>query len=131
MKGAKAVYRSIKLTDDTNTMSLGVADQLRIMFSRLSNDEVAELYAEEKANEDYLKKCAALSMFIDKAVRRMTELKKSSVTVSITTELLPCLNEVINTDTGKGQHYDFEIFKNDTPVEYTKSIIVRIRPKGG
>ena len=129
MKEGKEVYRCIKLTDNIKPSSLGVMDQIRLMFSKISNDDVAELDTQEKLSVSRLKKLAALSRFIDTATKRLNDLHESCVTVQLASEFLPFIDEVIDPVRGKGRFYDFEVIKPDIPIEVKHQFIVRIRKK--
>ena len=122
-------YRSVKLTDNINTASLSLADQFRLLFAKLSNDEVAELDTNEKLNAARLRKVAALSKFIDKATDRLNELGEDSVTVSLSSEFLPFIDEVIDPVRGKGRFYTFEVRKRNIPMDVKHTFIVVIRKK--
>lgn len=129
MELGKEYYRSVKLTDNIKTASLSLADQFRLLFSKLSNDDVAELNTNEKLTEARLRKVAALSNFIDKATDRLNELGENSVTVSLSSEFLPFIDEVIDPVHGKGRFYTFEVHKRNIPIDVKHTFIVIIRRK--
>lgn len=131
MRLGKEVYRNVKLTEDVKTMSLSLSNQIRIMASKVSNNDLAELEAEELVNVDYLTKMSALNSFLDKATAKMRDKGCTSVTVLLPSVFIPCLEEVINPQTGKGRFYDFDIYKQDSPLDIVNNLIVRVKAKEG
>lgn len=129
MLGGKEVYRSVKLTDNINPVSLSVVDQIRLMFAKLSNDDVAELDINEKITVNKMQKVAALDTFFDKAIKRMRAVGKDSVTISLSSEFLPYIDEVIDPIYGKGRFYEFEVIKRNIPINVKHTFIVKIRKK--
>lgn len=129
MLGGKEVYRSVKLTDNINPVSLSVVDQIRLMFAKLSNDDVAELDINEKITVNKMQKVAALDTFLDKAIKRMQAVGKDSVTISLSSEFLPYIDEVIDPIYGKGRFYEFEVIKRNIPINVKYTFIVKIRKK--
>lgn len=125
LKG-KEVYRSLEITDDIQTSKLGIIDQLRLLFANFSNDDSAELDTAEKMSTDKLRKVAALTNFIERALRRMDELQEASVTMKISSEFLPYIDEVMSNDTGYGRFYDYSVVKRDIPMYVKHCFILRI-----
>ncbi|MCI9050713.1 MAG: hypothetical protein HFI05_02125 [Lachnospiraceae bacterium] len=129
MLGGKEVYRSVKLSDNINPVSLSIVDQVRLMFAKLSNDDVAELDINEKLTINRIQKIAALDTFINKALRRMQDMGKNSVVISLSSEFLPYIDEVIDPIYGQGRFYEFEIIKRNIPINVKHSFIVKIKKK--
>ena len=122
----KEVYRSVKVTDNVKLSALSVIDQIRLIASHLSNDDVAELRSMDKLSSDELRKQAGLTDFLSKAAEHMTENGTSSVTLAVASEFLPYIDEVIDKETGLGRFYRFEVFKRDIPFEVQHKFIVKI-----
>lgn len=129
MLHGEEVYKSIELTDDVQTARLSILDQIRLMLANFSNDDVAELDKVEKVSKDKLKKIAALTQFIDKAVARMHEMGEESVTIKLSSEFLPYVDEVLSDKDGYGRYYDFKVVKKDIPINVKHTFIVRIFKK--
>lgn len=125
------VYRSVQLTDDIQTSSLGVMDQIRLIVANMSNDDAAELDKNEKLSVDKLSKIASLSDFLEKAIKKMREQEKNSVTVKLASEYKPFFNEVFNDKGGYGRYYDFVVLENNIPLHVKHFIVVRISKKKG
>lgn len=129
MLHGKEVYRSIQLTDDVQTSNLSIADQLRLIVSNKSNDDVAELDMNEKINTDRLKKIAAFRNFLDNALQQMQDLGKSSVTLKVSHEFKPYFEEVLFDQDTYGRYYDCFIEKKDLPMTVKHFIIVKLKKK--
>ena len=99
------------------------------MFAKLSNDDVAELDINEKLTINRIQKIAALDTFINKALRRMQDMGKNSVVISLSSEFLPYIDEVIDPIYGQGRFYEFEIIKRNIPINVKHSFIVKIKKK--
>jgi hypothetical protein len=120
------VFRSVEVTDDVQTAKLSIIDQIRLIISNISNDDVAELDAQEKISADKLRKVAALSQFLDKTIERMQELGEDYATVKMSSVFLPYIDEVVNDKDGYGRYYDFDIKKKDIPMNVKHTFIVQI-----
>lgn len=124
------VTHAIKPDENTTLAKLSVADMLRLLASKMSNNDVAELDASEKLSVDYLKKIASLSKFIDKATERLKHDEKLlSVTCKLSSEYLPYLDEVIDPVNGKGKFYDFKVYKKNLPKGVKHTFLVVISKK--
>ena len=132
MQGGKVIYRSIKMDDNTNRTSLNVMDQIKLILASFSNNTESELDISEKLSADKLKKIAALTTLFEKAIARAKELQQSSVTLKVSSDFLPYLDDVIEEQHGLGRYYRFEIFKKDLPLTVNHFFVVRIYlQKGG
>lgn len=123
------VTKTIKPDDNTTLAKLSVIDMVRLLFSKISNNDVAELDANEKLSKDYLTHVASLSKFIDRATEKLVEGQEKSVTVRLSSEYLPYLDEVINPNNGKGRFFNFEVYKKDLPQGVKHTFIVKISKK--
>lgn len=129
MAEKKEVYRSVKLTDNINPAELTVADQVRLLFSKISNNDEAELDASTKLSAANLRKVSALGKLLDKAAEKMQELGEPSVTIGVSSEFLPYIDEVVDKEHGKGRYYDIAVYKKDLPITVSHKFIVRISKK--
>ena len=126
----KEVYRSIELTDDVQTSTLGIADQIRLIVASTSNDDVAELDRNEKVSTDRLKKIAAFRNFLDNAIQQMQDMGENSVTLKVSHEFKPYFDEVLHDPSSYGRYYDCWIEKKDLPMSVKHFVIVRLKKKG-
>lgn len=115
MAEKKEVCRSIKLTENINTAALSITDQLRLLFSRATNNDEAELDARTKYNVENARRMSALNNLLTKAVDRMQELGESKVTIGVSSEFLPYIDDVVDAKRGLGRYYDIEVRKKDLP----------------
>lgn len=125
----KEVYRSVKLTDNINTAQLKVVDQLRLLLSKVSNNDEAELDARTKLNSEKMRRISALNRLIDNAVERMRKLGESQVTIGISSEFLPYIDEVVDKKHGKGRYYNIDVYKKDLPITVKHLFRIVIRKK--
>lgn len=126
----KEVYRSVEVTDDVQTSTLSIADQVRLIAASVSNDDVAELDRNEKVSTDRLKKIAAFRNFLDKAIQSMQDMGESSVTMKLSHEFKPYFNEVLLDPNSYGKYYDVWIEKKNLPMSVKHYIVVRLKKKG-
>ena len=130
MTGKKVeIYRSVKLTDNVKATELSTLDKIRLLLSKVGNDAEMELDTAEKLSADTLRKQAALSQFLDKAIDNMIKRDYESVTVKIPSDFKPYLNAVINPVDGKGRYYDFKVTDPRNTMDIKYNIIIRIYRK--
>ncbi len=123
------VCRNVKLTDSINVTELGFFDHLRLLLSRVSNSDEAELDARQQVTAEHMRRKAALENLFSNALKRMNEVGKSSVTLGVSSEFLPCLDEVIDKEYGMGRFYTFEVYKKNLPSTVKHKFTVVIRTK--
>lgn len=123
------ITKAIKPDENTTLAKLSLTDMIRLLFSKISNNDVAELDANEKLSASYLKNVASLSKFIDKATERVINGTEKSVTVQLSSEYLPFIDEVIDPVNGKGRYFNFEVYKKDLPQSVKHKFIVKISKK--
>lgn len=125
----KEVYRSVKLTDNINATQLTVTDQVRLLLAKVSNNDEAELDARTKLNAEHMKKIAALNRLFDTAIEKMQNCGKSQVTLDVSSEFLPYIDEVVDEKHGKGRYYDITVYKKDLPSTIKHLFLVVIRKR--
>lgn len=123
------ITKAIKPDENTTLAKLSLTDMIRLLFSKISNNDVAELDANEKLSASYLKNVASLSKFIDRATERIINGTEKSVTVQLSSEYLPFIDEVIDPINGKGRYFNFEVYKKDLPQSVKHKFIVKISKK--
>lgn len=129
MLWGKEVYRSIELTDDVQTSTLSIADQLRLIAASVSNDDATELDRDEKVITDRLKKIAAFRNFLDIALQQMLDLGENRVTMKISHEFKPYFEEVLHDPNSYGKYYDCWIEPKNLPMNVKHYIIVSMCKK--
>lgn len=131
MSGKKEICRSVKLTDNVNAAELGFIDQLRLLVAKVANKDEAELDAKLKLSMAELSKKAALEKLFDTALERMHELGEKRVTIGVSSEFLPYIDEVIDPVSGRGRFYDFEVYRKNLPITVRHKLTVVINTKNG
>ena len=125
----KPLYTTIKVTEKTKTSNLPIMDQIKLLFGKISNDEIIKLETSEKLNRAHLEMQSSLSNLIDTVTARMKELGEHSVTLSVSSKFKPYFESVLGPD-AKGKFYTFEIEDKEVPVNNSHYfIVVTIREK--
>lgn len=124
--GKEEVYRSIKMSDNIKLAALSIPDQIRLIFSKLSNDDVAELDSMERLSADKLRKIAALTRLFETAISKFQEIGERSVTLEVSSEFLPFIDEVIDEEKGLGKFYEFKVYKRNISISIPHKFIVTI-----
>lgn len=126
----KEVSRSPRMDDNVTLTSLSPIDTLRLIMTKLTHDDSAELDNAEKLSAERLKKVGSLTKLFERATTKMNNLRKKSVTLQIASSYLPYIDEVTNQKTGLGQFYDFN-YNKDTgiPVSVPHFFICEVRVK--
>lgn len=125
------VTRALKPDENTTLAKLSLPDMIRLLFSKISNRDEAELDANTRLSVSYLKNIASLNKFIDKATERLTAGNEESVTILLSSEYLPYIDEVIDPIRGKGKYFDFDVRKKNLPQNVKHRFVVVIRKKTG
>lgn len=123
------IYRSVKVTDNVKTSTLSVIDQIRLIISKAARDDQQELIVSERLSVDSLTKISALMDFFENAVKAMNEKKASSVTMKVSSEFLPFIDEVAGGRCELCKFYNFEVIKKDVPIRVKHFFIVKISKK--
>lgn len=92
----KKLYTFIDVDDKTPVQKLSIADQLRVILKKLTEDPANELKTEDAVTQEYLTLKANLSDFIEKAVTPIKKGKRSSVVMEISNIFDPVLKEVLD-----------------------------------
>lgn len=119
----------IKATESTTLAKLSMFDQLKLLVSKFNNGDVAELDAAEKLSTVALKTKASLMSLFSKAVVSLENGEHESVTLSVSSKYIPYLDDVIDKNRGMGRYYDFEVHKQDLPINVNYMFIVKIKRK--
>ena len=131
MAEKQEVYRSIKLDDNTNRAALGLVDQIKLILSSISHNDDSELDVAEKLSVNKLKQVASLNSLLNKAIERMKELGKTSVTLNVSSKYLPYIDDAVSVEKGLGRYYDIQVFKRNLSMSVQHYFVVRITMKEG
>lgn len=129
MNGQKEIYRSVELDDSVKTATLGVFDQIKLIVKSFTNNDEVELETESKLSKAKLRKLAALRDFMDRAIAEMQKHGEHMVTLKVSNEFLPYVDEVIDEKYGYGRFYDIKISKGQKLSVASKFFVMRIRTK--
>lgn len=122
------IHRRVKLTDGVKVQTLSVLDQVRIILSQFSNEDVSELKAQEQANTANLKTVASLNTFIDNATAKIISGEVDCVTVALSPKYIKVFPQVFDKVTGKGRYFNFTVVQDKTQtIRKDKRVLVRIR----
>lgn len=131
-KQYEEICRSPVIDDSLNTATLGMADLIRLLASKLNSSDEAELQRQEVLSQTELKMYGSLTKFFDRATERMLAKKETSVTLKLSSRYLPYLPKVIGSN-GKGlsQYYAFEMQRDsDIPISRDHFFILRVWLRG-
>ena len=126
---AEIVNSHIKATENTTLAKLSIFDQLKLLISRFSNSEEAELNASERLSVESLRMSASLQNLLLRAGDEMKDKNHTSVTLQVSSKFIPYLDDVINERTGLGQYYNIEVYKKDLPLNVNYMFIIKMRLK--
>lgn len=129
MAEKKEVYRSVKLTDDINAAELSVVDQIRLLLAKVSNADEAELDAQTKLSREKLRRVSALNRLLTTAIEKMQSKGESSVTIGVSSEFLPYIDEVVDDKFGLGRFYEIRVYKKDLPstVKHLFTVVIKTK----
>lgn len=125
----EVVSTHIKATENTTIAKLSFIDQLKLLLHKFNNDDAAELDAAEKLSTFQLKMQASLTKLLRTAAEGLENGEHESVVLSVSSKYIPYLDEVTSKTRGLGRYYDFEIIKQDLPINVNYMFIVKIRRK--
>ena len=126
---AEIVSKRIKPTENTTLAKLTILDQIKLLISRFSNDDAAELKAQTSLSTIALKMEASLERLFKTAASRLEDGKHNSVTLMVSSKYIPYIDNVINERTGMGKFYKFDVIKRDLPIGAEYMFVVRIERK--
>ena len=119
----------IKATENTTLAKLRPLDQIKMLISQFSNNDVAELNASEKLSASTLRMRASLQKLMNDATKHLEDGDHDSVTMQVSSKYLPYLDDVIDPVRGLGRYYDFEVKKGTLPPTVTYMFLIRIKRK--
>lgn len=125
----EVISTRIKPTESTTVAKLSVTDQIKLLFSKFSNDDSAELAANEKVSAIALSMRASLQKLFKGAAEGIDSGVNTSVTLKVSSKYIPYLDDVIDERKGLGRYYKFEVSNRDLPINIDYSFIVTIRKK--
>ena len=123
------ISRRVKVTENTTIAKLGLLDQIKLVFSRFSNNDENELKAATAAARKSLSMQASLEHLFKEATKKMETDGHKSVTLSVSSKYIPYLDVVVDEKYGMGRYYKFYIYKRDLPINVDYKFTVKIERK--
>lgn len=125
----EVISTRIKPTETTTLAKLTIGDQLKLLISKVSNEDAAELDAAEKLSTIAMRERASLSRLIKTAASGLESGEHTSVTVSLSSKYIPYLETMLDKKRGLGRYYDFEYNLKDLPITVEYQFPIRITRK--
>lgn len=96
MAKATKLFTYTQVDDRTPIQKLSLGEQFRVLLRQLTHSTKNELATEDAVTHEYLTMRANLLDFINKSTKLIREGKHTSVTMSISNQFKPVLDEVLN-----------------------------------
>ena len=124
----KKLYTYVDVDDKTPVQKLSIADQLRVILKKITEDPANELKTEDAVTQEYLTLKSNLSEFIQKAVEPIKRGRHRSVVVRVSNAFDPVMKEVLSsrkiTD-----YFTVEVARPDIEYDIPFDILVRFTVK--
>lgn len=128
MRQGKKLFSFVEVDANTPIQKLSVLDQFRVLIKKMANDDAAELKADDAVTQNLLHLKADLIGFLDTAVEPIRQGKKFAVSVAISSDFEPVLQEVLNSSKFKN-YYEITVSKPDIEFDVTYQIRVDLIAK--
>lgn len=128
MRQGKKLFSFVEVDANTPIQKLSVLDQFRVLIKKMANDDAAELKADDAVTQNLLHLKADLIGFLDMAVEPIRQGKKFAVSVAISSDFEPVLQEVLNSSKFKN-YYEITVSKPDIEFDVTYQIRVDLIAK--
>lgn len=128
MRQGKKLFSFVEVDANTPIQKLSVLDQFRVLIKKMANDDAAELKADDAVTQNLLHLKADLIGFLDTAVEPIRQGKKFAVSVAVSSDFEPVLQEVLNSSKFKN-YYEITVSKPDIEFDVTYQIRVDLIAK--
>lgn len=105
MINGKKLFSFIEVDENTPIQKLSVADQMRVLVKKITADDSAELMAEDAVTMNMLQLKADLLGLLDEALEPIRKGKRRAVSISLSNEFDPVLDEVLNSPRISNYYY--------------------------
>lgn len=105
MYGGKKLFSFIEVDENTPIQKLSVMDQFRVLIKKMTADDAAELMAEDAVTLNLLRLKADLIGLLDEALEPIRQGERRAVSISLSNEFDPVLDEVINSPNISNYYY--------------------------
>lgn len=124
----KKLYTFVDVDDKTPVQKLSIADQIRVILKKITEDPANELKTEDAVTQEYLTLKSNLSEFIQRAVEPIKRGKHSTVVVRVSNAFDPVLEEVLNSKKIT-DYFTVEIARPNIDYDIPFDILVRFTVK--
>lgn len=128
MAKTQRLYSYTQIDDRTPIQKLSVWDQLRVLLRQITHSKKNELATEDAVTHATLTLRANLLDFISKATRSIREGKHTSVTMKISNQFDPVLDEVLSSPSVKN-YYNVTVQRPDIDYDIVYFIVVTLEVK--
>jgi len=124
----KRLYSYVEVDDKTPVQKLGIADQLRVILKKLTEDPANELANEDAVTRERLILKANLTEFLRKSVEPMKKGKHKTVVIEVSNMFDPVLKEVLESK-AITDYYHVEIARPHVEYDIPLNILLRVSIK--
>lgn len=124
----KQLYTFIEVDDKTPVQKLSIADQLRVILKKITEDPANELANEDAVTRERLTLKANLTEFLRKSVEPIKRGKRQEVIIEVSNMFDPVLKEVLQSKAIK-DYYNVEIARPRVEYDIPLNILLRITVK--
>lgn len=128
MAGEKQLYTFIEVDDKTPVQKLSIADQLRVILKKITEDPANELANEDAVTRERLMLKANLTEFLRKSVEPIKKGKRREVIIEVSNMFDPVLQEVLQSKAIRN-YYNVEIARPKVEYDIPLNILLRITVK--
>lgn len=128
MRQGKKLFTFVEVDANTPIQKLSVLDQFRVLIKKMANDDAVELKADDAVTQNLLHLKADLIGFLDKAVEPIRQGKRFAVSVSISSDFEPVMDEVLQSSRFKN-YYNITVTKPDIEFDVTYQIRIDLVAK--
>lgn len=124
----KRLYSYVEVDDKTPVQKLGIADQLRIILKKITEDPANELANEDAVTRERLMLKANLTEFLRKSVEPIKKGKRKEVILEVSNMFDPVLKEVLESKAIR-DYYNVDIARPRVEYDIPLNILLRITVK--
>ena len=128
MAGEKQLYTFIEVDDKTPVQKLSIADQLRVILKKITEDPAHEWANEDAVTRERLMLKANLTEFLRKSVEPIKKGKRREVIIEVSNMFDPVLQEVLQSKAIRN-YYNVEIARPKVEYDIPLNILLRITVK--
>lgn len=124
----RKLYTFVEVDDKTPVQKLSIADQLRVILKKITEDPANELANEDAVTRERLILKANLTEFLRKSVEPIKRGKRKEVVIEVSNMFDPVLDEVLKSKAIRN-YYSVEIARPHVEYNIPLNILLRIKVK--